>query len=1082
MKKGRKSIFLCVAALTMGGLAGCDFFTRPLDFSDNTPKQEEQKQEEQQEQVDQTVHVEDLSINFEELDLLIDEEKELVATVTPENATNKAVTFKSSKEAVATVSDAGVVKGVGEGIAIITVQSVDNSAKFKTCVVSVTKSVVHVTEVVVGEQTVVLAPGSSSQLAASVLPENATNKNLIWSSNNSEKVSVDQEGHIQALQLGEASITVQSEDNPSKFKTFTVVVEEEVTPVTGVALDRASLALEENDAAVQLVATVSPADASNKALFWTSSNQSVATVGQDGTVTPVKMGSTTITVKTMDGDFTATCDVTITRTDIESFTLSEESLTFSSTATGDQAKAQLVATISPATATYKEVEWTSQNPAVATVSSSGLVEKVGVGTTVITALHVNSRTTASCVVNVVEPIGLEPILPISTNAAYQAYQLHKKANPANPYAEFNDRSEVYEIGDDNKINLRPQFTLEDADENVIDQNAWNFPFIIDVRNVTENRAANANEYSVINATTCDIQFKEDAIGDEFKVSIKLGGFTQEQYDEIEAQNATWQITAEYDVKVVDGYNVTNEIELGYLDTSTGSKRVRWFGHPDNGCREPEEWDFYNFSEFKASHNLKQDYTPATLVLHKDMRLTKDHLPAEIVYSEANAVEAGWDAKETGLAVGSLRDEYYFYGKYDDGKMTLSGNYFTLDWSAIPLVKRTSGYTSYNVKPESHASFMKVLNGDFEIKNINFIGNAHTAADSGDVRWAGGLIGFKVRDKSKSFTVTNVLGHGCYQTFMNEGYYQITGGDFGKNGAPTEFSVKDSKFFDNYNTFLYNWGGVITAENTAFEGCGGPVVIQDHVIAKADHENNPVASNPAQDVNNYYSYQFNGSTQYQYSEKGAIARTKFIDCEFKNYVLGTEAWFASFGADALTPTIKQMCDLIAGYGNKFSAIFDSNHAPSTYAALSAATKPSLFNFIVINKSGRMPGLSNCQVNGQVEFYHRDNEGNLGTATDNFEYRAPEVTGDEFATVNAQAVEYMKFRAIGRGGAPIFETAGGIGFYNPSVQASYLLDVNSADPANAPDVLTSTSIGTNAHKYMSIYYMGMMLVFELAAFSA
>ena len=1079
MKKARKSLFLCVAALAMGGLAGCDFFTKPLDFSGDTPK-EEQKEEEQPK--DETVHVEDLAINFEELDLLIDEEKELVATLTPENATNKTVTFKSSKEAVATVSDAGVVKGISEGTALITVQSVDNPAKFKTCVVSVKRSVIHVTDVVIGESVVVLAPGASSQLAASVLPENATNKNLVWSSNNTEKVTVDQEGHIQALQIGEASITVQSEDNPSKFKTFTVIVEEETIAVTGVALDKEVLPLEENDEAVQLVATVSPSDASNKAVFWTSSNQSVATVSQNGTVTPVKKGTTTITVKTMDGDFTATCEVTITRTDVESFTLNEESLTFSSTATGDAAKAQLVATISPATATYKEVEWTSQNTTVATVSENGLVQMVGVGTTVITALHVNSRSTASCVVNVVEPIGLEPILPISTNAAYQLYQLHKKANPANPYAEFNDRTQLYEIGDDNKINLKPQFTLEDADENVVDQNAWTFPFIIDVRNVTENRAANSNEYTVINATTCDIQFKEDAVGDEFLVSIKLGGFTPEQYAEFEAQSATWQITAEYDVKVVDGYNVTNEVELGYLDTSTGAERVRWFGHTVNGVREPEAWDFYNFSEFKEAHNLKLGYTPATLVLHKDMRLTKDHLPADIIYSEANAVEAGWDAKETGLAVGSLRDEYYFYGKYDDGKMTLSGNYFTLDWSAIPLVKRTSGYTSYNVKPESHASFMKVLNGDFEIKNINFIGNAHTAADSGDVRWAGGLIGFKVRDKSNSFSVQNVLGHGCYQTFMNEGYYQIFGGDSGKKGSPTEFGIKDSKFFDNYNTFLYNWGGVIVAENTAFEGCGGPVVIQDHVISSADHNNNPSPSNPAQDVNNYYSFQFDGTSQYQYSEKGAIARTKFIDCEFQNYVLGTEAWFASFGADQLTPTIKQMCDLIAGYGNKYSAIYDSNHAPSTYAALSNQTKPSLFNFIVINKSGRMAGLSNCQVNGEVEFCHRDNEGNLEPATDHFEYRAPEVTGDQWATVNAQAIESMKFRAIGRAGAPVFETAGGIGFYNPAVQASYLLDVNSADPASNPDILTSQSIGTNAHDYLSIYYQGMMLVMKLAAFGA
>lgn len=1101
MKKFRKTILLSVAALTLGGLSGCDFFTKPLDFTPQ-PEQQQQEEQKQEEQVDTTVHVEDLTINPEELDLVIDEEKTITLTISPESATNKAVTFKSSKPAVATVSDAGVVKGIAEGTAIITVQSVDNAAKFRTCVVSVKRSVIHVTDVVVGETLITITPGSDSQLTASVQPADATNKNLIWQSNNAEKVTVDQEGHIHGVAIGEASITVQSEDNPLKFKTFTVKVEETVVAVTGVELNKEVLSLEENAEPEQLVAAVSPNDASNKALFWTSSNQNVATVGQDGTVTPVKTGNTIVKVKTMDGGFEDTVEVTITKTDVTAVTLSDHTLTFSSDATGDAAKAELTANIDSG-ATYKNLEWSSQDESVATVTKTGAntaeVHMVGAGTTVITVLHENSRLYDTCVVTVVEPLGLEPVLPISRNNSYQLYEFHRQANPSNKYAEFNYRNEAYEVGDDNKINLKPYFTLEDEDENVVEQNAWAYPFKIDIWNVTDNKAATDDDVKYLNTTTCDIQFNggndgaHGAVGKKYKVTIKLGGLTEEQYAAFEAQGKTWQITAEYDLLVVDGYNVTNEYELGYLDSdeSTDPRGVemRWFHYPVNGSVEPEEFDWYNFQEFKTEHNLKLHYNPATLVLHKDLRLTKSHLPSSVIFSQADAELAGWDEQAAAQAIGSLRDDYYFYGKYNDEKTTLSGNYFTLDWSAIPLVKRSYNDKHLATKVESHTCLLRIHNGEFEIKNINFIGNAHTANSSTDIALAGGLIGFKVRYNATKFEVKNVLGHGCYMTFMNEGgHSQLDGGQV------ADFRVNDSKFFDNYNVFLYNWGGKTTVENTMFEGCGGPVVVQDHVVTSEEHENGKY-----QEMEHDFSGMnaaTNTITEYSYKTYGKIAETTFIDCEFKNYVLGTEAWFVSFGAEVVTPSIKDLCDLVYftdPINARRSAIYDSDHNPSTNLYLSDQTKPSLFNFIVINKSGRMPGLGNFQVSGEVNFKHRIDEDHLEDV-DSFNYLAPETTNGETvdltenATLAAKVKKNVKFRTVGSNNAPIVETAGGVGYFNPTPGQGYedkLIDIDNAFvyniTGNTPEAI-GTDIVTNAHQFVTIYYMGMMLVMSLGTTSA
>ena len=83
------------------------------------------------------------------------------------------------------------------------------------------------------------------------------------------------------------------------------------TSVTGVTLNQSSLSMVVGDSPVTLIATITPADAANQALTWSSDNETVATVS-GGTVTPVGAGTATITVTTVDGSYTASCTVTVT--------------------------------------------------------------------------------------------------------------------------------------------------------------------------------------------------------------------------------------------------------------------------------------------------------------------------------------------------------------------------------------------------------------------------------------------------------------------------------------------------------------------------------------------------------------------------------------------------------------------------------------------------------------------------------------------------------------------------------------------------------------------------------------------------
>lgn len=160
-------------------------------------------------------------------------------------------------------------------------------------------------------------------------------------------------------------------------------------PVTGVTLDRTELSLTEGGLS-QLTATVAPENADNKSVNWTTSDAAVATVNQSGVVTAVKAGTATITVTTADGGKTAFCKVTVTAPVIAvaDLYISPPELQFDRNAPVTR---ELVVSVIPAGATYEKVEWSSENPEVATVEPSGergeyaVVTAVGPGKTVIKA-------------------------------------------------------------------------------------------------------------------------------------------------------------------------------------------------------------------------------------------------------------------------------------------------------------------------------------------------------------------------------------------------------------------------------------------------------------------------------------------------------------------------------------------------------------------------------------------------------------------------------------------------------------------------------------------------------------------------
>ena len=167
---------------------------------------------------------------------------------------------------------------------------------------------VPVTGVQLDKTTLTLAPGATKALKASVLPEKATDKSVVWSSSDDAVAAVDEAGLVTAVAEGTAKITVTTVDG-GKTAECAVRVEELVVPTTGITLSERSLTLDEGETA-QLEATVQPEDATDKSVVWSSSDEEVATVDGTGLVTAVAKGTATITAATAD-DLTATCAVTV---------------------------------------------------------------------------------------------------------------------------------------------------------------------------------------------------------------------------------------------------------------------------------------------------------------------------------------------------------------------------------------------------------------------------------------------------------------------------------------------------------------------------------------------------------------------------------------------------------------------------------------------------------------------------------------------------------------------------------------------------------------------------------------------------
>ena len=343
------------------------------------------------------VMVEEITVENENINMVIGNEYILKYSYTPQNAGLHHFTYVSSDESILTVNPNGKVTALKEGRAVVNIieENSDKTASQEFTVYSKGNENVKKKDVKIKVSTnnVYLSVGGEQQVTAYV--EDDEEQVLTYSSINSSIATVTSDGIIKGENFGTTQIVVTAIDGTDEI--INVHIQEENIPVESMNINAKDFTLEIGNTK-KIGVTIKPSKATNQKIVWTSSDNSIATVSQAGEVTGINKGKVTITATTFEDDFTSSITVTIIE---KKQIVYETDLKLSSTNenifVGNTV--YIKATIIPNNATDKSVSWESANPNIATVSK-GMIQGKGVGTTTIKAITKNKKITKTITVTV----------------------------------------------------------------------------------------------------------------------------------------------------------------------------------------------------------------------------------------------------------------------------------------------------------------------------------------------------------------------------------------------------------------------------------------------------------------------------------------------------------------------------------------------------------------------------------------------------------------------------------------------------------------------------------------------------------
>ncbi len=405
--------------------------------------------------------------------------------------------------------------------------------------------------------------------------------------------------------------------------------------------------------------------------------------------------------------------------------------------------------------------------------------------------------------------------------------------------EFVEKTKTYKVGDDNPFRFFPNITVVDDQGTPLPISAYTSiskVYVKEGSNYTLLEGTALTNMVAIDEEKSTYDFTDAAINKMFKIEVRPANLTEVQLLEPE------QYTVSLELEVVDGYNVTRAVELGILNNDTTEDKY-------------QPW-----TTLLANNQVTRPATLNGIVLHNDISVAKTDIPA--VYYTGDSYSGEFLKNDL-----DGDTDLYRHVVADDQTFHFYGNYFTLNFSAIPVIDRSisgeiySTASVFKFAANEETAPTKYTTTKTYFEDVSMIGNGTlTYADEG--RGFGTLIGFK----ATAHTVT--LNNAIIKSFFINTYLEYNN---------TIFNINNVKGYDAYQNNLFGYGGKnVNITNTEFKRSGGPAMLLQHV----DPNNNP---------NDHY----------------AVANVS--NSVIESYVTGDEPWFAAFGA---TESVA-MISLLAG---------------------------------------------------------------------------------------------------------------------------------------------------------------------------
>lgn len=327
------------------------------------------------------IHPESISLNTSAVTLSVDQTQQLVAEVLPINASDKTVTWNSSAESIASVSVNGLVTAHSDGTATITASTVNGI--LVECEITVLPTIISVTDVVLNQKTIEIFISETASLLAEVLPIDASNKTIVWSSENTNIAIVNQSGHITPVSVGETKIIATAANGVAD----TCIITIHHTPLIGISLQTPSISLDQNqERDLQQYLILEPTLACIESVVWSTTSEHV-TITEEGVIrNNLDFGTETITVTVTVTDkyntvLTDNISVIITGCNVQLTTVNIQPLSVSII---EGETAQLIPVYSPSNACIKSTQYSSSNDLIATINQDGLITAHASGQATIT--------------------------------------------------------------------------------------------------------------------------------------------------------------------------------------------------------------------------------------------------------------------------------------------------------------------------------------------------------------------------------------------------------------------------------------------------------------------------------------------------------------------------------------------------------------------------------------------------------------------------------------------------------------------------------------------------------------------------